>query len=128
MKINLDDLLPKFREAPSDCIYSYADGCANVYYVTKDLVVYDPMKPEFSNTGEYSGGEPGEEAIDANQFAELTAILNNAANATADHLSNRPKGSGRLTFKTTGEVYVFGMRTESKKAIENKLLELMGRA
>lgn len=51
--------------------FIYSDGCANVYTVYPDSIVYDPVRPEESSSGIYSGGEPYTAVITPEQFSRI---------------------------------------------------------
>ena len=41
---------------PTQSLYEYADGSANLYSLNGNTLSYDPVRPEESSTGTYSGG------------------------------------------------------------------------
>jgi hypothetical protein len=80
---------------------TYSDGSGNALYFwceeagTPSLFRYDPVRPEFSSSGIYSGGEPKTGDVpDANLLWRRLAALEAAKSA---HLDHRPKGSGQVT-------------------------------
>jgi hypothetical protein len=88
---------------------SYADGSANVYRWSQEQAgvpvrfVYDPVKPEESSTGRYSGGAPREEKVAPSdpRLVELWATVRALQADTAHHVSSRDKGTGLFEASTS---------------------------
>src|SRR5687768_1138821 len=76
--------------------YIYADGSANRYIITSNTLEYDPIKPEESSTGMYSGGDPKTVSISAGQFDSIRHVFENAVSNRAVHIENRIKTSGAI--------------------------------
>jgi hypothetical protein len=77
---------------------SYGDGAGNRYTFRADgdgaLFEYDPVTPERSSTGRYSGGPPRSGRLDASQLAALREQVRRLeANTTIQGL-DRNKGTG----------------------------------
>jgi hypothetical protein len=87
---------------------TYADGAANVYSWWQDqdgatvYFAYEPMTPERSSTGMYSGGDPREEQLSAGdpRLAELWAKTRALQADTARHSADRNKGTGAFSLVT----------------------------
>lgn len=81
----------------------YADGAANSYSIDSDgdgaTFVYDPIRPEQSSTGTYSGGDPRSGRLDAATVAELWRRVDALAANTAIHQADRNKGTGMFDLK-----------------------------
>jgi hypothetical protein len=75
-------------------IYKYADGSANVYTLTGTALAYDPVRPEESSTGTYSGGEPKTVTLTTSQADSLRVLMDQAFSHNAVHIPDRVKGSG----------------------------------
>lgn len=58
------------------------------------MFVYDPIRPEQSSTGTYSGGDPRSGRLDAATVAELWRRVDALAANTAIHQADRNKGTG----------------------------------
>jgi len=88
---------------PPPWTLSYADGSANVYRfeatATGVRFVYDPVTPAMSSTGMYSGGDPVDVTIRADdpRIAELWHHARALEADTAHHVADRCKGDGALT-------------------------------
>lgn len=76
----------------------YRDGSANAYRFTADgdgaRFVYDPVTPERSSSGTYSGGDPRAGRLDAAQLATLWQHVRALETNTALHVTDRGKGTG----------------------------------
>lgn len=73
----------------------YSDGSANAYRFEGDgRFDYDPVTPERSSTGMYSGGDPRSRRLDAEQLASLWQRVQALAEASALHVEDRAKGTG----------------------------------
>ncbi|MFN0246049.1 MAG: hypothetical protein ACKV2T_04025 [Kofleriaceae bacterium] len=77
---------------------SYADGAANAYHFRSEedgaVFTYDPVTPERSSTGLYSGGAPRSGHLDAQSLAALWTHVRALATNTALHGEDRNKGTG----------------------------------
>lgn len=86
----------------------YADGSANVYRFQADGVIvrftYEPVTPERSSTGFYSGGNPIDQPLtnDDPRLDELWQHVHALDADTASHAEERNKGDGAFTI-TVGE-------------------------
>lgn len=77
---------------------AYADGAANTYHFRPDedgaLFAYDPVTPERSSTGMYSGGDPRSGHLDPAELAELWQHVRALEANRALHGEDRNKGTG----------------------------------
>jgi hypothetical protein len=91
----------------------YADGSANLFRfeATADGVrfVYEPMTPERSSSGMYSGGDPRDERIDTTdrRLVDLLRIVTDLERDRAHHADARCKGDGAVTITIAGETRDF---------------------
>ena len=76
----------------------YSDGAGNAYSFIADNTdarfVYDPVTPDRSSTGTYSGGEPRAGMLDAMQVFTLWRLVRALAANPALHVADRGKGTG----------------------------------
>jgi hypothetical protein len=94
------------RETP--WTINYADGSANQYTFTQSAAggevsfEYDPVTPERSSTGSYSGGDPhkAQLAADDPRIEELWSRVEKAEADTANHAPDRNKGTGAFSLVT----------------------------
>ncbi|MEM7355704.1 MAG: hypothetical protein AAF657_33120, partial [Acidobacteriota bacterium] len=63
---------------------------------------YDPVTPEQSSSGTYSGGEPEKGALDPAQVEALWSWLRDLEGATASHTSKRRMGTGSFRILESG--------------------------
>lgn len=84
----------------------YRDGSANAYRFQPDgdgaRFEYDPITPERSSTGMYSGGEPRAGRLDAAQLAALWQHVRALETNAALHVTDRGKGTGLFLIKSAG--------------------------
>ena len=106
--------------------YVYFDGSANKYTITQSSIKYDPVTPEDSSTGFYSGGEPYQKNIDPLQFESLEAVFKKAIQVKEDQTSNRDKGTGMLFIPTSESPYIFKMHSVQKQEIESAIKKAAG--
>jgi hypothetical protein len=109
----------------------YADGAANVYGfdATPDGVVfaYEPMTPERSSSGVYSGGEPRNLhlAPDDPRIDELWRYVVALEADTASHAEARCKGDGAFTVSTAAGERRFLVVRAATRELEAMLDELL---
>jgi hypothetical protein len=102
--------------------YEYVDGNGNLYAISTTSIVYDPVTPEESSTGTYSGGEPYIASLEQKQFDQIEAVFKKVISQTSDQTSNRSMGSGTLVLLPAKTTYIFSMNSASKKEIEEVIL------
>lgn len=109
--------------------YIYADGSANRYIITPTTLEYDPIKPEESSTGMYSGGDPKSISISAAQFDSIRDLLDKAIANKTIHIQDRMKTSGLIAvFKgDTQTQVILSPACEEKKAIEDMLKKTLSK-
>lgn len=87
---------------------SYADGSGNAFEFEQTSTgkrasyTYSPITPERSSSGMYSGGEPAEGSLDAEQVAGLWRRLLQLEAETSLHTEERVKGTGAFRIVTRG--------------------------
>ena len=78
----------------------YADGAGNTYTFDPDgtgaRFTYDPVTPERSSSGMYSGGPPRAGHLAPDTLASLWTHVHALAAATALHRDDRAKGTGMV--------------------------------
>ena len=80
-------------------IYNYLDGNGNKYIISNELIEYIPVKPSFSSSGVYNGGDYTKKEISEIQYNNLTSILNVAIKKKKIHIRNRVKKSGLVVIQ-----------------------------
>src|SRR5688572_956412 len=99
---------PMTAVRPTPWTISYADGSANVYTFKQPAAgadvafEYDPVTPEMSSTGSYSGGDPRTASIPAAdaRIAELWRRVEALETAVTLHQPDRNKGTGAFALTT----------------------------
>lgn len=76
--------------------YSYIDGSNNEYIIQPDSIIYDPITPIESSSGEYNGGEPKRVKISTTQFEKIELIIKAILKDKANHQKTRQMGCGTL--------------------------------
>ncbi len=74
--------------------YKYLDGSGNEYKFSNKFIEYIPVKPHFSSSGVYDGGDYIKKEINEFQYNQLSSILNAAMKNKKIHITNRVKRSG----------------------------------
>lgn len=116
--MNLDYLLPKSPKPPEAVLYSYIDGSGNAYYITKNLIQYDPMMAKYSSSGFYDGGKAAKVILSSEQFETIKLVIQQVREKESDHVLNRIKGSGQVRLHDENEHFILGYNTTSKKELE----------
>jgi hypothetical protein len=99
-----------------DKVYEYIDGSGNKYVLTQDekyIIEYIPIKPEFSSSGVYDGGEYLKKEIKEAEHDSIALILSKAIQNKKEHIDNRLKGSGMIIFKTEKEKNSYILKPKS---------------
>lgn len=79
----------------------FGDGSGNHYLITSSpegtTLVYSPVTPENSSSGTYSGGEPANVTLDAENSAALWSKVQELQTNKAIHAAARGMGTGAFT-------------------------------
>ena len=77
----------------------YGDGNGNQYIVDPDNIEFNPVKPKFSSSGIYNGGDYVKKKITQQQYDKIALIFKKAIANEASHIKNRVKMSGLITIQ-----------------------------
>ena len=77
----------------------YGDGNDNQYLFEQDSIEYNPVKPKFSSSGIYDGGDHVKKKITQHQYDKIASIFKEAIANKANHIKNRVKMSGVITIR-----------------------------
>ena len=101
-------------------LYEYADGSANLYSLEGNTLSYDPVKPEESSTGMYSGGEPKTVQLTQHQADSIRLLMEEAFTHNTAHIQDRLKGSGAIYISAdkTKKQFILEPGCEDLKKIE----------
>jgi len=102
--------------------YEYLDGNNNKYTITPTNIIYDPVRPEQSSTGLYSGGEPYTAPLEEKQFKDMEEVIKKSISNADGQIDSRNKGTGMLIVLPEKKSYIFEMNSEQKKEIEAVIL------
>jgi len=97
---------------------NYGDGNGNQYLIEQDSIEYNPIKPQFSSSGIYDGGEYVKKKITPHQYETIASIFIKAMGNEASHVKNRVKGSGSITIQEGNVVKSCILSPDSEKLNE----------
>lgn len=108
-------------------IYNYLDGNGNKYIISNELIEYIPVKPSFSSSGVYNGGDYIKKEISEIQYNKLTNSLNIAIKNKKCHIKNRVKMSGLIVIQEENneKAYILSPGSEEISKIENILKNMI---
>jgi hypothetical protein len=106
---------------------NYGDGNGNQYIVEQDGIEYNPVKPKFSSSGIYNGGDHVKKKITHHQYDKIASIIKEALANKASHIKNRVKMSGAITMQEGNGVKscILSPSSEELKEIEKILQDLI---
>jgi len=112
--------------ASNSAQYEYADGNGNQYIITRQSLIYIPIKPEESSTGTYSGGDPKTVRLTAAQFDSIREALEGGVKSN-NHIVDRVKMSGVISVvgETDKTKYILTPGSPEIKIIETRLKEII---
>jgi len=100
----------------------YNDGSSNAYIITPTNYKYDPVIPEESSSGVYSGGEARDFEISQEQFNEIFIRAEGISKNKTLQIESRMMGTGyiRLIFENS-EISIYIADCKELKEFENYL-------
>lgn len=101
--------------------YEYIDGNGNLYAISATSIVYDPITPEESSSGTYSGGEPYTAFIEEKQFNDLDETVKKCIGDQNGQTDTKKMGTGTLIMLPSKKTYHFEMNSWQKKSIEDAI-------
>ncbi|KKM02626.1 hypothetical protein LCGC14_1782560 [marine sediment metagenome] len=108
-------------------IYKYHDGSGNTYLIKDDVkktIEFIPIKPLYSSSGVYDGGNYTKKEINKLQYNKITSIINKAIKNKESHSKNRVKMSGMITIQEKNEKKTYILSPNSKELHEiEKILQ-----
>jgi len=105
----------------------YSDGCGNTYVLSfeegKAMVRYEPVRPEESSSGFYSGGERFEGIVDPKVFSRVVEAAMQALEDRRSQTNVRMMGCGTLTVEAGGskQTVFLASNSKAKRNIEELL-------
>lgn len=118
---------PDDEEELEDATFTFVDGSNNTYTITQEEINYDPITPEESSSGEYSGGDPAKAKVKMREFEALIEIISEAMAATDQHAASREMGTAIVSKVVEGEKTSVMLKRGSKmsKRIKEFLDEMI---
>jgi len=110
-------------------IYNYLDGNGNQYVIKNEVIEYIPVKPLYSSSGVYNGGNYSKKELSRIQYNQLTNILNVAIKNKKIHIKNRVKMSGMIVIQEENKekAYILSPDSEERLKIEKILHDLISK-
>ncbi len=96
-------------------IYNYLDGNGNKYIISNEFIEYIPVKPAFSSSGVYNGGDYTKKEISEIQYNKLATSLNVAIKNKKCHIKNRVKISGLIVIQEENKEKAYILSPDSKE-------------
>jgi hypothetical protein len=109
-------------------VFEYADGNGNTYKVQHSSLEYIPVKKEESSSGMYSGGDARTVTLNAEQYKNITTLLESALNNTAIHINDRVMMSGvvRAVSSENKRSCIIKPGSDELRRIEQTLKSIVG--
>ena len=106
---------------------NYGDGNGNQYIVERSSIEYKPVKPKFSSSGIYDGGDHVKKKITQQQYDKIKSIIKEAIANEASHIKNRVKMSGAITIREENVVNscILSPKSEELNEIEKILKDII---
>ncbi len=107
--------------------YRYLDGSGNEYKFNNRFIEYIPVKPHFSSSGVYDGGDYIKKEVIEFQYDKLSSVFNIAIENKKIHVANRVKRSGIIIVqdKDNEKKYILNPNSNELKDIEKLLLDII---
>ena len=104
----------------------YGDGNGNQYIIEQDSIEYNPVKPKFSSSGIYDGGDHMKKKITKQQYNKIASIFKEVIANKANHIKNRVKMSGVITIQEGNAVKscILSPNSEELNEIERILKDI----
>ncbi len=106
---------------------NYGDGNGNQYIIEQDHIEYNPVKPKFSSSGIYDGGDHVKKRITQQQYNKIASFFKEAIVNKASHIKNRVKMSGAITIQEGNAVKscILSPNSEELNEIEKILKDII---
>jgi phosphoribulokinase len=107
--------------------YFYTDQNNNTYTITSAEVWYDPVTPNESSSGVYSGGEKAVVPISEDTFAEIVLLAEDLQKDSLNHIDRREMRTAILLTEKDGEDIsrVILKPSENRTSLEKLLIDLI---
>ena len=100
--------------------FDYADGSGNLYHVSPSLLKYEPVTPNQSSSGIYSGGLPTTKILSPEDYNTLMNRVQAAIRNKAIQINQRLMGSGMIEFYDNNQktTVLLQQHAKEKQALE----------
>ncbi len=99
--------------------FTYTDGSGNGFSISRGKLDYSPVKPQFSSSGIYDGGDPSSIELSTEDEEKLTSLALRAFESISGHSERREMGCG--TLRLEGESIFLKRNARSKEELEQAL-------
>ena len=110
----------------------FSDGCGNCYIFKQQIeddkhasFTYDPMRPEFSSSGCYSGGEMIDKLIEIGDFNGILEWFHGLRDSQAGKAESKTMGTGVVSVYKNGKLD-FRCMLKHKSDLMIQTLEKLG--
>lgn len=112
-------------------VYTYTDGSGNMFAITnaeRITIEYHPIKPLYSSSGIYDGGEPLNKEVSISAYESIITLLNDAIDDKKNHLKNRIKTSSIIGLEKEDfkEYYIISHNSDALTPIGDWFLAFRG--
>lgn len=107
--------------------YTYLDGSGNKYEISSSKLIYSPVTPAKSSSGDYSGGVPETVEINSGIFKNIKSLIDEAIKAKTEQIEHREMGTGVIIWKKKKKenTVIMKMNSPKKEALEKYLKEIL---
>jgi hypothetical protein len=111
-------------------IYKYIDGNGNEFIIENEptmSIEYNPVKPLYSSSGFYNGGEHMKKEITKRQFQDLVTLFKQISTKKEIQMKDRVKLSSLIVIQENHKQFKFIIKPYSKEIdiIEENLKEII---
>ena len=112
-----------FYDMTRDIVYNYIDGNGNKFIIKRNSIEYIPVKPIFSSSGIYDGGEHAIKEISQVIYDKIELVILNGLKNKESHTKDRVKGSGMIVInnKSEKEISILKPYSDNLTKIEKML-------
>ncbi len=104
----------------------FVDQNNNVYTIEKKWVDYQPIKPEQSSSGTYSGGHEAKVIITEKIFEELSELANEIAANKKGHTTKRQMLTAMIYLTIDEQTYKYILSNSAeRRRFEKRLKEII---
>jgi len=110
------------KQQTSITMYQYTDQNNNIYTISETGIKYNPISPNESSSGVYSGGKKDSVVISKEQFIEISSLVNSLIQNTENQISRREMMTSVLI---KDSIKVILKPSKERIKFETKLLQFL---